>query len=543
MEIIDLSPELILFNGKIHTMSGARTVRALAARDGRFTALGDDEEIKKLAGPGTGLFDLRGRTVVPGIFDSHNHLMEVGTKLSHLRLDECESAQEMAELVREKAKETPPGQWIIGEGWNEGNFKTGELPTRADLDKATDKHPVVLMRFFNIFLVNTVALRLAGVDKNTPDPEGGKIEREADGSPNGLLRASAKTYVKKLIPRPTLEELKERIDLSCREMHRFGITSVIEPGLYPWEMQAYQAAHRDGILTVRTNLMPSWHGFREEENEDELNARAIELGIFSGLGDEWLKMGGLKMAIDGGTSPHTSYMYEPFVGETEVKNYNRLDPESLRKYFRMAQEHGWDVGIHCCGDRSQDMAVEAFAEIAGQVPSPDARHNIIHAYFPTDKSLELMKRHNIAAVIQPTFIHWEGDLIFRDVGEERVRNYIPARKYLDHGILVTSSSDVESTVSADPFRAMYSLVTRKNAEGLEIAPDQAVSREEALASYTSAGTWLTREENLKGTIETGKLADAVVLDRDFFAVADEELKEIKVDATIVGGKVLYEREF
>ena len=176
------------------------------------------------------------------------------------------------------------------------------------------------------------------------------------------------------------------------------------------------------------------------------------------------------------------------------------------------------------------------------MPNPDARHNIIHAYFPTPRALDQMVEYNIAAVLQPTFIYWEGDLLFRDVGEQRAQNYKPARKYLDRGIVTTSSSDVTSTVSANPFVALYALVTRKNKKGQAIAAHEAISREEALRTYTTAGTWLTREEHLKGAIETDKLADMAILDRDYFAVPDEEIKDIQVDMTIVGGQVVWERE-
>jgi predicted amidohydrolase YtcJ len=200
------------------------------------------------------------------------------------------------------------------------------------------------------------------------------------------------------------------------------------------------------------------------------------------------------------------------------------------------------VGIHCCGDAAQDTAVDTFAQVAREVPRPDTRHNIVHAYFPTEKALDQMVGYDIAAVLQPTFIYWEGDLLFRDVGEKRALNYKPARKYLDRGVVVTSSSDVTSTVSANHFISLYALVTRKNKLGQSIAPQEAISREEALRTYTVAGTWLTREERLKGTIEVGKLADMVVLDRDYFAVPDEEIKEIQVDFTIVDGKVMWERE-
>ena len=387
-----------------------------------------------------------------------------------------------------------------------------------------------------------MALRLAGITRSTPDPDQGRIERDADGEPNGLLRAKAKGLVRRLIPQPTADETRQALRLGCREMLRFGITSVIEPGLNSEEIRAYQSFYEDDELTVRTNLMPSWHGFRQEESETQLDYRARELGIHTGLGDEWLRIGALKMAIDGGTTPHTAYMYEPFEGETEVKNYNRLSLNDLRRFFRTANELGWDVGIHCCGDHAQDLAVDAFVQAASAAPRPDARHSIIHAYFPTDHALEQMARHNIAAVIQPTFIYWEGDLLFRDVGMRRAANYKPARKYLDHGVPLAASSDEPSTVSVNPFVALYALVTRKNKLGQLVAPQEAISRLEAWQAYTVAGTCLTREEGLKGTIEAGKLADMAVLDRDYFTVPDDEIKDVTVQMTVVGGQVVWERE-
>ena len=477
--------------------------------------------------------------VIPGIFDSHNHLMQVGVKLTRIRLDECRSPEEMMALVRERAKITPPGEWIVGEGWNENIFDDGRLPTRHDIDPATDQHPVLLMRFFNMDVVNSMALRLAGVDVSTPDPEGGRIEHDTDGQPSGILRAAAKLFVRNLMPAPTQSELVEAIRLGCEEMHRYGITSVIDPGLMPFEVQAYQAAYASGQLSVRVNMMLSWHGFREEESEEQLDYRATETGLHTGLGDEWLRLGGLKMAIDGGTSSHSAYMYEPFEGESEVRDYNRLNPEQLRRYFRTAQEYGWDVGIHTCGDRAMDMVVEAFADVIRECPNRDARHNVIHAYFPSDHALELMAEHNIGAVIQPTFLYHEGDMIFRDVGQERAANYKPARKFLDRGIPMAANSDIPSTVSVNPFPALYALVTRRNNVGNLVAPDQAISREEALRAYTIDGTWLTREESLKGSIEVGKVADLAVLDRDYFAVPDEEIKEVRVDMTMVGGEVVF----
>jgi predicted amidohydrolase YtcJ len=539
MKIKDLSPDLIALNGRIYALDAADTIaQAIAIKDGRFLAIGSDAEIERLAGASTQRVDLAGRAVIPGIFDSHVHMLEVGAKLSMLRLDECTSAEQMMELVRARADETPPGNWIIGQGWNEANFAGGRLPTRADIDPATAEHPVVLMRFFNTDLVNSHALHLAGITRHTADPSNGKIERDATGEPNGLLRASAKALVRCLIPKPTMEQMQQSIRSGCAHLHRFGITSIVEPGLQPQEIRAYQAVYQEGALSMRVNVMPSWHGFLEEESEAQLDYRAKELGIHSGIGDEWLRIGALKMAIDGGTTPHTAYMYEPYEGDTELVAFNRLEVDALQHYFRTAQELGWDVGIHCCGDHAQDLAVDTFAAVARAVPRRDARHSIIHAYFPTPRALGQMAQYRIAAVIQPTFIYWEGDLLFRDVGARRAANYKPARKYLKHGVVTIASSDDPSTVSADPFVALYALVTRQNKLGQSIAPQEAISRKEALRAYTLGGTWLTREEHLKGSIEVGKLADLAVLDRDYFAVPDAAIKDIQVDLTMVGGKVV-----
>lgn len=539
MQLTDLSPDLILLDGRIYTMDARRTVvDAVAIKDGRFIAAGASSEIAALAGPHTQRRSLGGRAAIPGLFDSHVHMLQSGSKLADLRLDECTSPEEMAELVRQRAKVTPPGQWIVGQGWNEALFEGGRLPSRHELDAAAPDHPVDLQRFFNMDVVNTYALRLAGIDRHTPDPPSGKIEHSADGEPNGLLRASAKHAVRRLIPPPTEAQMKEALRLIQPVMHSFGITSVVEPGLIPAEIKAFQSLRRDGELSVRVAVMPVWYGLLEGEDESGLAQRAQALGVHSGLGDEWLRMAGLKVALDGGTTTRTAWMYDPYEGETTVSYYNRFDISKMPEYFRAAQEAGWDIGIHCCGDRAQDFAVDTFASL----PSGDFRHHIIHGYFPTDHALGVMAERQIAIVLQPTFIYYEADQVVRDVGERRALNYKPARKYLDAGIPLTASSDDPSTVSMNPFPALYALVTRKDRLGLTLAAQEAITREEALAAYTRGGTWLTREEHLKGSIEAGKLADLVVLDRDYFTVPEEQIKDIRPVATMVDGRIAWQAE-
>lgn len=539
----DPAPDLILLNGRIRTLWPAMPAcSALACKDGRVVALGDDGEVRALAGPATALLDLGGRTAVPGINDAHNHMLELGLKLGKLQVEACRSIAEMVELVREAAARTPPGEWIVGEGWNESLFAEGRLPTRHDLDAATTRHPVLLKRFFNMDVVNSRALELGGVTRDTPDPQGGRVERDADGEPTGVLRAAAKLLCRGLLPEPTMAERIAALEAAGAAYLAVGITSVLEPGLYPEEIRAYQAARAAGRLAIRVNMMPSWHGFREEERREQLDARAAELGVVSGLGDEWLRLGGLKMAVDGGTTSRTAWMFQPFLGEDKVHDFNRLDPEDLRAFFARGHALGWDIGIHAIGDRAHHEAAAAFADVIADAPARDHRHNLIHAYFASEPSLDQMARHGLAAVIQPTFIYYEGDDLFRDVGPELAHRYKPARTYLDRGIRVVATSDIPSTAHYNPFIGLYSLVTRKSWKGTPIAPQEAISREEALYAYTVAGAWLTREEQIKGPLAPGFLADVAVLDRDYFTCPEEEIKEIKVDITISGGRVAYRRD-
>lgn len=538
----DPAPDLILHGGVIHTLwPDLPRCSALAAKDGRITALGDDDAVLALASPRTQIFDLAGRTAIPGINDAHNHMQELGLKLGRIGLDACSSIAEMVELVRAAAEQTPAGQWIVGEGWNESLFAEGRLPTRHDLDAATTRHPVLLKRFFNMDVVNSAALAIAGVSAATPDPQGGRVERDAAGEPTGILRAAAKQLCRSLLPAPSEAERVAALEAAGRAYLAVGITSILDPGLRPEELRAYLRARREDRLPVRVNLLPSWHGFHDDEQAAELDARAAGLGIFSGLGDEWLRLGALKMAVDGGTTSRTAWMFQPFLGEDKVHDYNRLDPEDLREFFARGHALGWDIGIHAIGDRAHHEVAAAFADVLDAAPH-EHRHNLIHGYFASEASLQQMARHNLAVVIQPTFIYFEGDDLFRDVGPELAHRYKPARTYLDRGIRVVATSDIPSTVHYNPFIGLYSLVTRKSWKGTPIAPQEAISREEALHAYTVAGAWLTREEHQKGPLAPGFLADIAVLDRDYFSCPEEEIRAIRVDMTFVGGRLGYYRE-
>lgn len=541
MHTASLAADVILYNGKITTQFKPRPeCSAIAIKGNTIVEIGDDAVMLALGDDHTRLIDLAGRRAIPGINDAHNHQLQVGQKMGYIGVENCASIAEMVELVRERAKETPPGEWIIGEGWNESLFSENRLPTRHDLDAATTRHPVILKRFFNMDAVNTLALRMAGLSTATPDPHGGKIEREPDGAPNGILRAAAKVYCRSLLPKPTEQDCADALQKAGEAYLKAGITSVLDAGMRPYEMRGYMLARRQGKLKVRSGAMVSWHGFYEDEPEAELEQRAINFGGMSGLGDDWLRIAGLKMAIDGGTTSRTAWMFEPFEGESEVRDFNRLNPAQLRRYISRGHELGWDIGIHAIGDRAHHEGALAFADVLAASSQKDHRHHMIHAYFASEESLQAMREHDIAAVIQPTFIYYEGDDLFRDVGAARAHTYKPMRAYLDRGIRVVATSDIPSTVHYDPFVSIYAIITRKTYKGTLVAPHEAVTRAEALYAYTHAGAWLTREENRKGILAPGWLADVVVLDRDFFTCDEDDIRKIKARMTMIDGVVAYE---
>jgi predicted amidohydrolase YtcJ len=539
MRSIDSHPNLIAYNGEIHTMDNENSVvEAIAVLGGRITALGSDHEVKSLAGPATELMDLEGRTVIPGLFDGHIHLLERGVDLTWIRLHECESVDEMLSLVRDRVARAEPGEWIIGRGWNDERFVDGRMPTRRDIDPISPDNPVVLIRQVQAYLVDSSVLDMIGFDDDTPSPDGGTIGRFEDGSLNGLLWGSAKNVVQKFMPQPDVETMIEALRMAVHELHTLGVTSVVEPGLRPFEIGGFQSFYEAGELSARVNMMVSWHGYWADlETEEELERRIHELGIHSGFGDEWLRIGGLKMAMDVAFIPPTTDGDEgPAQPDEALKVFHRLDVDLLPDYCRTAHELRWDIGMHCHSDRLQDLVLDAIEDAHGSYPWDDARHSIIHGEIPTPRSLRKMADLDVALVAQPGFLYYKG---FLNLDEDIVQRFQPIRTYMDHGVQVISSSDVPYAPEGNPFVGLYALVTRRNNDGRVLGPDQGIGREEALRTYTEGAAWLTREEHLKGTIELGKLGDFVVLDRDYFTIPEEEIKDIRVDATVIGGEVVY----
>ena len=540
---MDGPPDVLLLDGPIYgSNAGGSPPDGLAIRGDRIAAVGDAEALRRTAGPGTRTVSLRGRSAIPGIVDSHNHLATAGSHMvDGILLFDVTSIEELKAAVARRAAELAPGEWVTGAGWIESQFEEWRMPTRRDLDEAAPDNPVILDRLFAMSAVNTRALERAGIGRGDAPGGRGIIDRDESGDPTGILRDGAQHLVRRVMPRPDAEEgladLERYIETAAGEYVRHGITTVLDPGVPPTVMRAYYGLVVDGRLPLGLNAMPVWHGLRPEVEAD-LEGLPHRLGVFTGFGDHRLRYGALKMAIDGGLGSRTSWMYDPFRDGTHSTTPLRLDPDALDDYFAEATAAGWSIGIHCCGDRAQDVACRAFDGLPGPRGDRPTRHNIIHGYFPTEFSLEIMARRQIALSAQPGFIWVEGDLYETVMEEEKLTGFKPLRTYRDRGIVVAINSDMTSA-HYNPFWGLHSAVTRRTARGSQLGDAECVDRFEALEMMTAGGAYLCLEEDIKGSLEPGKRADVAVLDADFGAVSDDALRDLGVDMTLVGGRIVH----
>jgi len=537
--------DLLLHNAKFITVGRHCPIAgAVAVRDGRIIATGESREaLRSLAGPETVIEDLCGRTVIPGIIDSHNHIVAAGRTMDGVMLFDARNMNDVKQLVARRASRAAPGEWVQGAGWIESQFDEHRPPTRWELDEAAPDNPVILNRLFGGSVCNSKALAAAGISSRTPDPPVGTIVRDVNtGEPDGYLRDGAEVMVRDIIPKGSSQDIvaeyKRHARRALAEYVRWGITSVIDPGSDPYAMRAYQEIYLEGELVPRVNMMPVWWGLRGSE-DPYVPVKAAAMGVRTRFGDTHLSIGALKMAIDGGLGSKTAMMYEPWLDGTHATVPPRLDMSRLKEYFDEAHRAGWSVGIHTIGDKAQDIAVETFAEVMSACPRDDVRHNIVHGYFPSPRALGLMKRHNIGVSVQPGFIWVEGDIYYEALPEKRLWDYKPLKTYLDTGIIAAANSDMTSA-HYNPFLGMCAAVTRKTARGRVMGEDQRLSVEEMLPLFTLEGARLSFEEDVKGSIEAGKFADLAVLSDDITAVEADRIKDLTVLATYIGGRKVYD---
>ena len=549
-----IDADIVLHGGNVITVDEKKPrAQGVAIKDGRILWVGTNEGVKQAIGRGTQVRDLKGMTVIPGFIESHNHTLMFGLGLSSIDLTQVGSIEEIITLVKERANKQKEGTWITGVGYNQNELKENRHPTREDLDKSAPKHLVSLRHTSaHGIAVNSAVLAKAGITKNTPDPEGGKIGKEVKtGELTGLLFESpAMRLVEDHMPKPTLDDLVTALGNSSRKFLSEGITSAMDASVggndIPRQIAAYQEAVERGVLQVRHNLAiwseAVFDYCRFEESLKEAQGKLLGQGIRTGLGDAKLRIGPFKIIVDGAFSTVTAVTYEPYGVDPNDRGCGVLvvEPEKLARLASVVHGLGWQLSIHGIGDRAIDVCLDAFEAAQKSKPRKDARHRLEHCTMALPRMFDRIQRLGVLPVLQPGFI-WElGDNWFRQLGKETCAKFKPFRTLLDNKILMAFSSD-RPVVSGAPLLGIHSAVNQKTRTGQDYAPQEKITPEEALRCYTINGAYGTFEEKVKGSIETGKIADLVILAEDLTQVRPEGIKDIPVMATLVGGELCYQR--
>jgi len=523
--------DLAVRNALVYTSDPARpSAQSFAVANGRFIAVGDDAEIDGLVGPGTTVIDARGQVVFPGFIDAHSHpssIQEVyGTIVGFATIAEIKSA------MRAKANETPPGFWVEGYMYDDKKLADGRSITRFDLDEAVPDHPAIVRhRGGHTGVVNSKALEIAGVTDQTPDPEGGAFYRDG-GVMNGRVAEKAMYVFDKVGKRTTVTRAmqQEGVKRISKRMAAAGVTSVTNAFGEVEEIVAYQDAHRAGEMHFRMCFMPSGNspGF----------AGLKAAGVRTGFGDEWIRIGAVKYSADGSASERTMRMSTPFKGRPNDYGILTMSAEEILAAVEDARDHDFQIGIHANGDVTIGMVLDAYEKVLKEKPLADPRYRIEHCTLINEKLLKRIRK--IGAIPAPfyTYAHYHGDK-WGEYGEEKLEHMFAHRSFLDHGIMVAPASDYPPG-PFEPLMAIQSMATRKDLAGKIWGPSQKISVAEAVKICTMHGAYASFEENVKGSISPGKLADFVMLARDPFAEPPDSIKTIPVVRTVLGGNVVFE---
>lgn len=532
--------KLALINGNVLTMDNEKPgAEAVLVVGDRVAEAGSNKGVEKLVTPDTEVIDLEGRTLIPGFIDCHAHPMGFGQSLLNVdcRTPPITTIGEMVEALGRAAAGKSEGEWVMGRGYDDFKLREKRHPTRWDLDEAASDKPVMVTRLCgHVSVVNSMALEMAGITKNTPDPEGGKIDRDESGEPTGVLRGGARDPLRSLIPKPGVEQLRRGINLAAGEFLARGVTSVSDAGVGdPDTVRAYQLARGEDGMPLRVNLMMS----------HQVLGELMRLGLATGFGDEWLKIGAVKLVFDGSASGRTAAMTEPYVDTPGNTGILYMPQEELGRRVLAAHEAGFQVGVHAIGDRAINGVLDAYEAALRRHPKQDHRLRIEHCGINTPRIVERIKHLGVIPVAQPIFLYGEGESYRAGLGEDRVEWAYPAKSWMDAGIIVAFSSDCPATSGSElisPLLGIYVAVGRKTDAERVIGPGQRVEAEEAVKAYTLNGAYATFEEDIKGSIKPGKLADFAVLSDDPTKVNAEKIKDIAVEMTIVGGRVVYRRK-
>ncbi len=530
--------DLILIGGKIWT--GAQSpaeVEAVACLGGRIVAVGTTAEMRKLAGPGTKVIDLNGRRVVPGFNDAHVHFLDGGAGLASVQLRDARTPQEFRDRIGAFAVKISKGRWILNGNWDHENWTPANLPTRNLIDAVTPENPVFINRLDgHMALANSLALKLAGVTKETPDPPGGAIVRDANGEPTGVLKDAAMNYVYKVIPNPTDDEIAEAIRAAMKYAAENGVTSVQDMSASPNVFRVYQKLLASGELTVRISghqPLAEW-------------ARLAQIGVRAGFGGEKLKIGGLKGFADGSLGSTTALFFDAYLdapGTSGLPSDEMIPESKMRANILGADKAGLQVAVHAIGDKANRAILDFFAEAEKANGARDRRFRIEHAQHLRMEEIKRFAGQRVIASMQPYHAIDDGRWAENRIGPERAKGTYAFRSLLDAGAVLAFGSDW-FVAPMEPLMGIYGAVTRRTLDEKRPkgwVPEQKISVAEAVRAFTYGSAYASFDEKNKGTIEPGKLADFAVLSADIFKIDPIEIRNAKVVMTIFDGKIVFER--
>lgn len=540
--------DAIFMHGNVYTgvvdatasLGAGKRAEALAVRGDRILAVGTRDEIIKLKGPDTKIVDLGGHFVMPGFNDAHMHLASAGLEKMNVDLVGTKTLDEFRERLRAKCDAAEPGEWVVGEGWDETLWPVKTVPTRWDLDEVSGGHPVYLVRVDgHIGVANTRGLQLASVTVASRDPEGGKIDRDDTGTPNGILREKAQGAVYAVIPKPTPEKRRRAIEVALADLASHGVTSAQDYS--DWEdFQTYEQLEREGKLTARIS---EWLTF--DESLAELNRKRAS----HSASDHMLQTGMLKGFMDGSLGSKTAALLEPYNDDPKNSGLPQYDPAKLNAMTKERVLAGYQIGFHAIGDKGVQFALDAFAgaekaakeaKVKAVDGSFDYRLRVEHAQVTTLGQISRFKELKVIASMQPSHVLTDMNWAESRLGAKRAEYSYAWAEFLRHGVTLAFGTDYP-VEPVTPFRGLYAAITRQSEDGKKsYYPEQKVNSEQAIAAYTTGAAFAEFAEKEKGKLEPGMLADFVVLDQDITAASPSKILQTKVLRTVVGGKTVYE---
>ncbi|MFQ5723330.1 MAG: amidohydrolase [Terriglobia bacterium] len=532
--------DLALLNGNIYTGEpGLGRVQALAVQSGKIVAAGMNDDILAWIGSNTDIIDLEGRFVMPGFNDAHTHLASGGLRMLRVNLEGTRSLAEFQQRLRERLEEFGPGEWIQGGGWDQSLWPSNRVPTRGDLDAVSTRHPMIFSRVDgHSVVVNSLALEKAGITRDTPAPYGGEIVKGENGEPTGWLKDAAIGLVGRLVPPPTFEQRVRALELALQEAARNGVTSIQDDSIRgeSWDnFLALRVLRERGQLTLR---ITEWLPFSAPV--DKLKMMRED----GGSTDPWLKTGALKAVTDGSGGSLSAAMLEPFANHPDNRGLLLIAPEQLREMVIERDAAGFQITLHAIGDRANRVALDAFEAAKNINRRPNTRHKIEHAQFVHPKDIPRFQGLGVIASMQPC--HLLNDLRWAPtiLGPDRQGEGYPWHSLLESGAVLALGTDFP-VEPLTPMRNLYASLTREfedgGPEGGWLAEEK-LTIEQALRAYTWGSAYAEFEEHRKGTLAPGKFADLVVLSQDITQVSPEEILRTEVLLTLVGGRVVYQKE-